>query len=45
MVKRWEKYIEEGKFKLSVDWDMKLGDEGEMADCRFYFYSIFDVVD
>lgn len=41
MVKRWESHIKEGKFKLSVDWDLKLGGEGgEMADCTYILFMI-----
>lgn len=35
MVERWQSYIKNGKFKLSVPWEMKLGENGEMADCKF----------
>lgn len=34
LVKRWKSYVADGKFKLSVPMDLKMGDKGgELADC------------
>lgn len=36
MVQRWQKYVDEGKFRLSTPLDLKMGEKGgELADCKF----------
>lgn len=39
MVTRWQRYVDEGKFRLSTSLDLKMGEKGgELADCELWAF-------